>query len=158
MQNRHSSLNRTCSSSIFSFSKLFYSKVHHHVLQMSLGTLKRVYSFSQVRLHVVKHDLAWDILFCRLYTHQVITAPIAAPTTMTKYVLEEFVISTLVLWRMKTRYYNKLELYLSSGNSSQFFQEQTTIYNVLFFHYRDLFPGVCRKFSQIHIFLFLKSH
>ena len=77
---------------------------------------------------------------------------------MTKYVLEEFVISTLVLWRMKTRYYNKLELYLSSGNSSQFFQEQTTIYNVLFFHYRDLFPGVCRKFSQIHIFLFLKSH
>jgi len=29
---------------------------------------------------------------------------------------------------------------------------------VLFFHYRDLFPGVCRKFSQIHIFLFLKSH
>jgi hypothetical protein len=46
------------SSNIFSFSKLFYSKVHHDVSQMSLDALKCVYSFAQVRLLVVKHHLA----------------------------------------------------------------------------------------------------
>ena len=38
--------------------KLFYSKAHHDVSQMSLDALKCVYSFAQVRLLVVKHDLA----------------------------------------------------------------------------------------------------